>query len=166
MFLSTGCAWTSRKGDRDAKRSCENRRREERNAREIRRSGRQANRYASESIFARYTTVLHSECIPRHTGVHEHTHASYSVRHSYVTRQPVVATFRLVDGIGTETGSFSSRKLDFVSARSSSLGKYLVVCSFAFSLEIAAFLHFLPAPRPLPIFFRPRDGSSNANTGN
>lgn len=96
------------------------------------------------------------------------THACLllSVRHSYVTRQPVVATFRLVDGIGTETGSFSSRKLDFASARSSSLGKYLVVCSFAFSLEIAAFLHFLPAPRPLPIFFRPRDGSSNANTGN
>lgn len=61
------------------KASCENRRREERNAREIRRSGRQANRYASESIFARYTTVLHSECIPRHTGVHEHTHASYSL---------------------------------------------------------------------------------------
>lgn len=39
----------------------------------IRRSGRQANRYASESIFARYTTVLYSECIPRHTGMHEHT---------------------------------------------------------------------------------------------
>lgn len=35
--------------------------------------GRQANRYASESIFARYTTVLYSECIPRHTGMHEHT---------------------------------------------------------------------------------------------
>lgn len=60
------------------------------------------------------------------------THACLllSVRHSYVTRQPVVATFRLVDGIGTETGSFSRlRKLDFASARSSSLGKYLVVCS-------------------------------------
>ena len=39
----------------------------------MRRSGRQANRYASESIFARYTTVLHSECIPRHTGMHKHT---------------------------------------------------------------------------------------------
>ena len=39
----------------------------------IRRSGRQANRYASESIFARYTTVLHSECIPRHTGMLKHT---------------------------------------------------------------------------------------------
>lgn len=115
-----------------------------REKRGIRRSGRQANRYASESIFARYTTVLHSECIPRHTGVHQHTHASYSLSATLMWHGGGSGCHvSLATLVHPENGSFSSRNLDFVLDHPRSVNISLFA-PFVSAATIAASSTFFP----------------------
>lgn len=84
------------------------------------------------------------------------THACLllSVRHSYVTRRsqrlpPLHLYTRKTVVSRPETW------ISFASARSSPLGKYLVVCSFCLARDDSSILDFLSAPRLPAIFSRP-----------